>query len=50
MKQSALFLLKASTVSKVSNSALDNIIGDIHLLLENSVQSLQDSVCAALQN
>lgn len=46
--QAALFLMKTSVVSKVSVTALDNLIGDIHVLIENSVKTLQDSLGAIL--
>lgn len=47
-KQAALFLMKATAVSKVSSTALNNIIGDIHSLLEDCVQSLKDELAAIL--
>ena len=41
--------MKASAVSKVSTIALDNIVGDIHLLLDSCVQSLKESLGTVLQ-
>lgn len=40
-KVSALFLLKTSTLSKVSNTALDNLICDVSLLLEKKITVLK---------
>ena len=45
---SALFLLKTSTVSKVSQVALNDLIGDVSFLLSNTLQSLKDDVSAVL--
>lgn len=45
----ALFLMKRSVVSKVSTIALDDIIQDMHLLLEKSVTSLRDTLLSVLQ-
>ena len=41
--------MKASAVSKVSTIALDNIVGDIHLLLDSRMQSLKESLGTVLQ-
>lgn len=38
--------MKSTAISKLSVTALDNIIEDIHLLLESRVQSLKDSLGA----
>ena len=43
-KQSALFLLKATAVRKVSKTALDDLIGDIAILLDSRIQLLQESI------
>jgi transposase-like protein len=40
----ALFLLKTGVVSKVSSLAVDTLIDDISLLLQSSVQSLQQDL------
>lgn len=47
-RQSALFLMKAKEINKVSQSALNELVGDITSLFEQKVQSLQSSVSAAL--
>lgn len=49
-KQSALFLMKATAVRKVSKTTLDDLIGDITILLDNRIQLLQESISTALQN
>lgn len=36
--------MKTSAISKVSMTALDSLIEDIHILLENQVQSLQNEL------
>jgi hypothetical protein len=47
--KSALLLMKALAVSKVSNTAIDDlIIGDFGLLLENRIQKLRDDLTAVL--
>ena len=47
--KSALLLMKALAVSKVSNTAIDDlIIGDFSLLLENRIQKLRDDLIAVL--
>ena len=47
--KSALLLMKALAVSKVSNTAIDDlIIGDFSLLLENWIQKLRDDLIAVL--
>ena len=48
-KQSALFLLKATAVRKISKTALDDLIGDIAILLDSRIQLLQESISTALQ-
>lgn len=47
-RESALFLLKAANVCKVSNSSLDIQIGDVSLLLENQIRSVQAELSAVL--
>lgn len=47
-RQSALFLLKTSTVSKISDSALDNLIGDISVLLDRKIEKLRDNLSDVL--
>ena len=47
-RQSALFLLKAKTVNKVSNTALNDLIGDFSILLETRIQLLQQELTSAL--
>lgn len=49
-KQSALFLLKAKTVNKVSNTALNDLIGDFSILLESRIQSLQQELACTLSS
>lgn len=49
-RHSALFLLKATTVSKVSETALDNLVGDISILLDSRMQSLQEDISTALHH
>ena len=46
---SALFLMKAATVCKLSKSALDQLIGDFSLFLNEKVQSLEKEVRVALR-
>lgn len=43
-RQSALFLLKTTTVSKVSETALDNLIGDVSILLETKIEKLRKNL------
>ena len=47
--ESGLFLMKALTLSKVSNTALDILIGDISDLLESRVNHLRSELFAVLQ-
>lgn len=47
-KQMALFILKALAISKISNSALNDILGDFSFLLETRIESLHDDVRAAM--
>ncbi len=49
-RQSALFLLKAKTVNKVSNTALNDLIGDISMLLESRIQSVQQELASTLSS
>lgn len=49
-RPSALFLLKAKTVYKVSNTALNDLIGDISILLESRIQSLQEEISTTLDS
>ncbi len=48
MQQPALFLMKAKEVNKVSQSSLNELVGDITLVLERKCQKLESSVSAAL--
>lgn len=43
MKMSALFLMKLRVISKVSQTALDELIGDVSFMLESRVLSLQEA-------
>ena len=45
----ALFLMKAKTVHKVSQCVLDELIGDISLLLDRRVESLQEEIHGAIE-
>ncbi len=47
-KLSALFLMKLSHSYKMSNTAVDGIIGDISDLLEMKIESVQSNVVAIL--
>ena len=47
-KESALFLMKSLTVSKISNTALDNLIGDISIIVDSQLQVVQDKLRTAL--
>ena len=47
-KTAALFLLKATTMCKLSKTALDQLIGDVSLFLSDKIQSLEKDVRAAL--
>ena len=47
-RHSALFLLKATAVSKVSETTLDNLVGDISILLDSRMQLLQENISSAL--
>ena len=47
-RESALFLWKAANVCKVSNSSLDIQIGDVSILLENQMRSIQADLSAIL--
>lgn len=48
-RRNALFLMKATTVCKVSKCSLDQLIGDITLFLDEKVQSLKKEVMATLR-
>ena len=43
MKMSALFLMKLRVISKVSQTALDELISDVSFMLESRVLSLQEA-------
>lgn len=47
-KHMALFLLKTTAVNKVSKTALNDLIGDITLLLERKTAKLQKDFIATL--
>ena len=47
-RQSALFLLKTLIASKISDSALDTLIGDISILLERKIDQLTDNLTGVL--
>ena len=49
-KQSALFLLNATAVRKVSKSTLDDLIGDISILLDSRIQLLREDISTALHD
>ena len=40
--------MKATAVRKVSKTTLDDLIGDIAILLDNRIQLLQKSISTAL--
>ena len=46
---SALFLLKATAVSKISKCALDDLISDISLFLSDKLQTLENDVTTYLR-
>lgn len=48
-RSSALFLMKAATVCKLSKSALDQLVGDFSLFLNEKVQSLEKEVRVVLR-
>ena len=47
-RQSALFLLKTLTISKVSETALDNLIGDVSVLLNRKIEKLKGKLIDVL--
>jgi len=49
-KQSALFLLKTTAVRKVSKTTLDDLIGDISILMESRIQLLREDISTALHH
>lgn len=49
-KTSALFLLKTTAVSKVSKSALDDLVSDFSLFLNDKLRTLEDDVTTYLRH